>query len=227
MLRYLLILLACTASLLSSAQSPTPAAMAKLEQEMATAVCQDLEKENVKNPVAKFTKEQAMAFLQQSMMKVATSRAAEVQELLQATGKSPEEAMQEVGQRVGQRLISSCPTAITMFAGMAGSSRAIDPAASVVTPAERPLIEAMASDMCTDLERTNAKQPLAKMTKPERNVVLQKLMTTIMQTRAREITAQYGEDIFQDTERVRNLGVKIGIQMVGRCPATVSGLADK
>lgn len=224
MLRYLLLAAPLLLANLSLAQSaPTPAAI-KFESAIATEICQDLEQQNQKSPVDKLDKAGAQAVLQQVMMRAFTSRQKEAATLYKTTDAEREAVMTSVGQRVAGNLMQNCPTAMKLFVRMTGSAISTESMNTTVTEAERPLLTAIATDACTDLMATNAHQPLRQMPKPERLALVQQSMQVQMKKRATEISTLYGAEVFFDTTRLQNIGLKIGIIMAGNCLEIASAL---
>lgn len=227
MLRYLLALAAFAAPLLASAQTAVPPAVAKFEGEMATAICQDLEKENKTKPFDKLDKAQATSLFQAVMVRTFTARQAQAEKVMKANKMESQEAMQDFGKRVALRLAGECPTAMSLFVKLSGADASVNSADLAISEAERPLLESITAGTCTGLTASNAKQPLSGMSKADRTALMQQTMQGVMKEHAKELSAQYGPEVFFDTERLRALGMKVASLMATKCPSILTALSEQ
>ncbi|RAK68039.1 hypothetical protein [Hymenobacter edaphi] len=206
--------------------TPAPAAAsstAQLESQLSTEICQDFEKLNAAKPFARLSQEEARSTLQQSMMQTAMRHPAEVEQLMQTGGADSQLAMQALGQRVGVKLMTDCPVALVLFTRLAG--RPAETVATLdltVTEAERPLLEKLAQGVCADLTAVTAKQPLAGQSVDQRLQLIQQAMQRVTKAHAKEISAQYGPEIFLDSERLQTMGAKVGKLTTSQCTALVA-----
>lgn len=204
----------------------------QLEREMADAICQDFERENKTRPLAELTKEEATTMMQNSMFKVMSARATEVEKILKKNKQDPNTAMREVGQRVGAQLAGNCPVAMLLFARLSGNKAAADAVGSVdaaslaISAAERPLIETLAADACTELGRLNAATPLAGQTTEARQTAVQQAILHAAKAHAKEIGDFYGADVFFDTEKLKVIGMKIGSLMASKCTPLIAEMGQ-
>ncbi|RTQ47098.1 hypothetical protein EJV47_19570 [Hymenobacter gummosus] len=220
MTRYFLIAAAALLPLCSIGQAQAQtASTAQLESQLATEACQELTKQNTARPLAQLSPTEAMSTLQQTMIQVVMKHPQEVEKIMKANGADPSTAMREMGQRVATKLGADCPVAMALFTRMAEGNTGEASAADLsVSPEEQPLLIKLSTDICTDLSAQDAKKPLAKMPKAERMNLVQAMMEKHMKANQAALTKQYGPTFFQDMERIRAMGVKVGGLMAKQCP---------
>lgn len=194
---------------------------------MATSICQDLEKENKIGSLDKLDKAQAMSVFQTVMMRAFTARQQEAEKLMKANKMESSEAMQEFGKRVAMRLASECPTAMALFVKLSDKGGDVNAASLAISPAERPLLESLNAGTCAGLSAANARQPLSGMSKADRTALMQQVLQSVMKEHAKEISAQYGAEVFFDTEQLRTLGMKVASLMAGKCPSILTDLGQQ
>ncbi|KUG07960.1 hypothetical protein ASU33_07045 [Solirubrum puertoriconensis] len=204
-----------------AANPATGASADKFERDVAAAVCQDLERENKTRSFNQLSKEEAMTLLQSLMTRHLTSNPKELEKLIKAANNDPS-AAQAMGQRVGGRLASECPIALALFARLAGAPAPADASLLTATEAERPLLNKLADELCTEFSAHDSKTPLAKMAKADRTALMQQNMQKVMKAHAKEITDLYGPEIFFEQEKLHAFGMKVGASMTGKCPNIVA-----
>lgn len=240
MTRYFLLLATALLPLGALAQTkakpaaPAPAASnSQFESQLATEICQDFDKQNAAKPFKQLTKDEAMNTLQQSMTQVMMKHPQELEKMMKTSGPDAAAAMNAMGQRIAGKLANDCPIAIILFTrlndspGAADALSSLDAEALTVTPAERPLLEKLAQDVCADLTDVTAKQPLAGMAPDQRMQLIQQSMQRVVKAHAKDISEQYGPEIFLETERLKALGAKVGSLMVSQCPKLVATFGGK
>ncbi|WP_400193120.1 hypothetical protein [Hymenobacter sp. B81] len=224
MTRYFLVLAAALLPLGAIGQSKpaTASATAQLESEITAEVCRDFEKQHKVRSLDQLSKDEAMTLMQEAMKRSMMSRAKQVEKLMKDAGDNSAAVLREMGQRVGARLASECPVALALFTRLAGNTAAVQSADLTIGDAERPLLTRLATAMCTDLTAVDAQQPLSQMSKEARTGQIQQSMQKVLKDHAREVSEQYGPELFMDADRMRALGIKVGGLMAGQCPKLVA-----
>jgi hypothetical protein len=230
MTRYFLVFAAALLPLCTVGQTKlkaAPASTEQLESQLAVEACQELTKQNTARPFAQLSPTEAMGVLQQTMIQVVMKHPQEVEKFMKASGADANVAMRDMGQRVATKLGSDCPVAMPLFTRMAeAQTGAVSPADLQASPAEQPLLDKLAADICTDLSAQDAKKPLAKMPKAERMALVQTMMEKHMKANQAALTKQYGPGFFQDMAAVQAMGVKVGGLMAKQCPAQVAAFTQ-
>lgn len=221
-LRVVLLLSFCTASLLSQAQT-TPAdsvAEQKLINLVSADLCRQLEQENKKNSLSTISQEDAKQLFVRIFTKTATSNK-ELMRKFEAMGPEAGAYGEQLGRRVAFVLIKECPVSQPLMMRLGGAEVNKQQA---LAPEEVAVLKPIATAMCRDLQPRVPE--LKKMTPEQRMQELTQAFQKNLKPYAKEISQFYGADVFLDSERMKSLGTKISLQMATQCPEVLLLFAD-
>ena len=207
----------------AAAAAPAPS---QFESQLSKEICEDFNKLNATKPFDQLSKDEAMSTLQQSMTQVMMQHPQEVEQLMKDSGADPSVTMRDMGQRVAGKLVTDCPVAMVLFTRLSGSNVPVKAADLTISAAERPLLTTLSTEVCAELTAQDAAKPLASQSKEARSAAMQQTMQKIMKAHAREISQQYGPEIFMDQERIYGLGAKVGSLMATQCPKQLMTLSQ-
>ncbi|UOQ72971.1 hypothetical protein [Hymenobacter cellulosilyticus] len=194
----------------------------KIIQTVGADMCRQLTAENAKQPLENLTAQEA----QQLFVRLIMSSASTSPELVTALTSNPAGANKYgeiLGKKIGLWLLKECPITQPLFMKMGAQEISKK---QPIPAAEAKILQPMAVEVCHDLEARQKKQDLNALTPEKRSEVLQEVVQKSMKAHAKELTQQYGADIFLDSERMRAVGTKLGLQMGTQCPNILMMLAN-
>lgn len=212
-------------ALCSAAQNTRPAAAdsvteQRLIEQASADICQQLEQENQKNPLARLSKAEAEQLFGRLFLQAATSNA-ELAALLTSIGeRGAREEGEQLGRRVGLLLMRDCPLGQQLFMRLGGEQLNQQLG---LRPEETRLLQPIAAAMCRDLSPRITE--MQQLTPTQRMALVTEALGSKMQPHARQLNKFYGANVLREGE-IQKLGSKIFALMAPQCPEVLILFAD-
>lgn len=216
-LRVVLLLALCSTALRGWAQTTAVDSLTerRMVQRMSSSLCTSLTAENRKKPINTMSQEAAKELFTRLFTQVATTDS-ELIAILEQHDTDASSYGEQLGRKVAFALMKNCPAGQILLLRLGNAeTQQLDP----ITPTEANVLQPVATAMCTDLQPRLAE--LRAMTPERRQQLLVETFQKHLKAAATPIANQYGADIFMDTERMRQLGIKIGVLMAPACPDVI------
>ncbi|MDU0369787.1 hypothetical protein ACFPAF_05225 [Hymenobacter endophyticus] len=184
----------------------------QLVQRVANQVCAELIKEDKKKSVATLSQAETKQLFVRLFTRVASTDDELIAKITEM-GPAASTYGEQLGRQVGVVMLKDCPASRPMFMRLGGAELS---ERQPLAAAEIKVLKPIASAMCRDLQPRIA--ALQKLSPEERMKALTQAFEKNLKTSAKEISQQYGAEIFLDGERMKELGTKISLQMATECP---------
>lgn len=190
---------------------------AQFVNRLSSTLCERLTAEGQKTDLSKLSAEDAQNLLTRLVGGVMGENFMELQTLLKQTSNSDEAQRQggQLGEAMMLRLIEICPASHQLVAqlGLQSIGKKAD-----LSVAERQTLMPVAESICQRFDADNAKQPYEKMTPVARRAAIEQAMSGVMMDKAQDLQDYYGEDTMQDEDKMHEIGTKIGLLVLEKCP---------
>ncbi|SET91725.1 hypothetical protein [Hymenobacter actinosclerus] len=208
----------------AQAVSPTDSlAESKIVASIGADICRQLVAENRKRPLDALSQEDTkQLFIRLMLVSLAGNP-----ELMKRIAADPDQAQSSgevMGRKVGLWLFRECPVSRPMIMRLGAQQLTKDQAVS--NPAEEAVLTPMATQMCGDMEQRVKMKGQKTFTLAQNQALFQSALTPYMLDHMEEMKAVYGEDIFEDQEKLRALGIKLALKMSEKCPEIMVLLSD-
>lgn len=214
----LLITLLSISPALATALAPpdTVAGQTRVIRLLAADMCTRLTAEGEKRSLNDLSAEEAKELLTQTMLGSISANADELQPLLnKARGRRGKDLGENLGKEAMMLLMRQCPQGQALVMRL-GISQAKIPAAQ--NAEEKALLDLVAQDICTRLDKATTDHPSAKNDAAERQGLFRDAMQGAMLAHLEDISKFYGFDKLQDRALMNSFGQKVAAQMGVTCP---------
>lgn len=227
-LHVVLLISLCSTTLTGHAQTaPDSLAEQKTIRLAGADICRQLEAEDKKKPLSKLSKDEAQQLFTRLTMISAANNPDFMTLLTSNGGEGTRDAIrargEEIGRQIAMWLLVNCPVGQQLFIRL-GAEQLNQPQPVPLRPEEEKALRPIASALCRDLQPRVG--TIKALSTDERQQVVTQAFEKHLKAHATQLKKVFGADIFENQDRMRDMGTKVGLQMATECPEAVMLFSD-